>query len=301
MSFRAQFLRTLIISILAMLMVVLIVLFPRDLDIRMDDYRMDINYSFSWAKYGNNIKGLFAALFEEGSLGIDRYNLPVVTVVLTSVAKSLAVIVTALVLSFGLGVLKGIMDYKLSRTKWSFFGNWTTWLFQSLPDFLVLLLIQWYVIRYLPFIRFFSPDQWYSFLLAAVLVAIYPTMYIARITSASIADQDGKMYIMVARAKGLTQRLIFYKHVFYNSFGTILTHLSSLFVYVLSNQLMVEYFMNFPGAAYRLFLAIDYSVHFGTGPNYEPGVIIGIAFCFMIMVLIVQWISLAARRHFEAR
>ncbi|WP_242069703.1 ABC transporter permease subunit [Paenibacillus dendritiformis] len=214
---------------------------------------------------------------------------------------SLGVIVTALVLSFGLGVLKGIMDYKLSRTKWNFFGNWTTWLFQSLPDFLILLLIQWYVIRYLPFIRFFSTEEWYSFLLPAVLVSIYPTMYIARITSASIADQDGKMYIMVARAKGLTQRLIFYKHVFYNSFGTILTHLSSLFVYVLSNLLMVEYFMNFPGAAYRLFLAIDYSVHLGTGPNYEPGVIIGIAFCFMIMVLIVQWISLAARRHFEAR
>lgn len=135
MSFRAQFLRTLIISILAMLMVVLIVLFPRDLDIRMAEYRMDINYSFSWAKYGNNIKGFFAALFEEGSLGIDRYNLPIVTVVLTSVAKSLAVIVTALILSFGLGVLKGIIDYKLSRTKWSFFGNWTTWLFNRCPIF----------------------------------------------------------------------------------------------------------------------------------------------------------------------
>ncbi|WP_213470767.1 ABC transporter permease subunit [Paenibacillus dendritiformis] len=301
MSFRAQFLRTLIISIFAMLMVILIVLFPRDLDIHYDEYKVNVNYGFSWVKYGNNIKVFFAALFDEGSLGNDRYNLPIVTVVLVSVAKSLAVIVTALVLSFGLGVLKGIMDYKLSRTKWNFFGNWTTWLFQSLPDFLVLLLIQWYVIRYLPFIRFFSTEEWYSFLLPAVLVSIYPTMYIARITSASIAEQESKMYITVARAKGLTQRLIFYKHVFYNSFGTILTHLSSLFVYVLSNLLMVEYFMNFPGAAYRLFLAIDYSVNFGTGPNYEPGVIIGIAFCFMIMVLIVQWISLAARRHFEAR
>ncbi|WP_242069702.1 hypothetical protein [Paenibacillus dendritiformis] len=85
MSFRAQFLRTLIISLFAMLMVILIVLFPRDLDVLVDEYRLNVNYDFSWAKYGSNIKEFFAALFGEGSLGIDRYNLPIVKVVLSSV------------------------------------------------------------------------------------------------------------------------------------------------------------------------------------------------------------------------
>ena len=301
MSLGSQILRSLCISIFSLIMVILIVLFPRDLDIGMEHYRVTAEYNFSWGKYGDNLKGLVNGLLENGSLGLNRYGETVESAVLIAMSKSFAVIITALVLSFGLGVMKGMMDYRLSRTRFNFLGNWTTWLFQSLPDFLVLLLIQWFVIRYVPFIRFFSSERWYSFILPSVLVSIYPTMYIARITSASIAEQEGKLYIQVAKAKGLTQRLIFYKHVFYNSFGTILTHLSSLFVYILSNLLMVEYFMSYPGAAYRLFKAIDYSPSFGTGFDYDPGMIIGISFCFMILVLIVQLISQFSRRHFEPR
>ena len=198
-------------------------------------------------------------------------------------------------------MLKGIMDYRLSKTKFSLFGNWTTWFMQSVPDFFILLLIQWVVIRHIRWIPFFARGERYEFIMPSLLVSIYPVIYIARITHASIAAQESHLYIQVARAKGLTERVVIYKHMMANCLATILTHLSGLFVYVLSNLLMVEYFMGYPGAAYRLFLAIDYNRTTGTGYNYEPGVIIGISFCFMVMILLVQFVSQLAKKYFDPR
>ncbi|EPY05104.1 binding-protein-dependent transport systems inner membrane component [Paenibacillus alvei TS-15] len=288
--------KSLCLSFFALIMIMLIVLFPRKLDIGMEGYKMTAKYHFSWSQYAENITGFIRGIFVDNTLGVTRYGEAAGSEVLTVMGNSLTIIVIGFLLSFTLGLLKGIADYKLSKSKWNVIGNGTTWLFQSVPDFMVVLLIQWFVIRYMPFIHFFEQKEWYAFLIPSVLVSVYPAMYIARITSAAIAAQEGQMYIQVAKAKGVAQRMILYKHVGRNSMGTILSHLPSLFGYILSNLLMVEYLMSYPGAAYRLFQAIDYDTSFGSGVNYEPGVIIGIACCFTIMVVLVQWIALLVKR-----
>lgn len=301
MNLVLHMLKSLCLSIFALLVVVLIVLFPRKLDIGLQGYKMSASYHFSWSQYADNITGFLHGVFVDHTLGVTRYEEPIGAVVQTAIGKSLAIIVIGFLLSSILGVMKGLADYKLSKSKWNAIGNGTTWLFQSVPDFMVVLLIQWFVIRYMPFIHFFEQKEWYAFLIPSVLVSIYPAMYIARITSAAIAGQEGQMYIQVAKAKGVAERMILYKHVGRNSLGTILSHLPPLFGYLLSNLLMVEYLMSYPGAAYRLFQAIDYDTSFGSGENYEPGVIIGIACCFMIMIVLVQWISFIAKRSVTPR
>ena len=109
------------------------------------------------------------------------------------------------------------------------------------------------------------------------------------------------MYILLAKAKGLSDRKIVYKHISRNGVASILTHLPGLLVFILSNLLVVEYYRNYPGAAWRLFLALDFNTFSGTGGNYEPGVIIYIAFSFMVLFMIVQWISQSARKYFDPR
>ncbi|MCG7410526.1 ABC transporter permease subunit [Paenibacillus sp. ACRRX] len=302
MSSRSQLLRSFVIGIVAMILIILIVLFPRQLDITVERYKVMAEYQFSWDVYWNNISEFFKGVVKDHSLGMTRHNDETAgAAVLRSMSFSLIIIVTAFTISFVLGILKGILDYQGSRRKIGFFGNWTTWLFQSIPDFLLLLLIQWLLIRYVPSLRIFALEGWTAFLLPSLLVSVYPLVYIARITSASLASQEGQLYIKVARAKGLTRVLVLYKHMLANCVGSILSHLSSLFVYILSNLLMVEYFMNYPGAALRLFLAMDYSISYGTGQNYEPGVIIGICFCFMFLLLLVQWISQMSRIYLDPR
>ncbi|WP_195576220.1 ABC transporter permease subunit [Paenibacillus sp. 1001270B_150601_E10] len=301
MTLFTQLLRAFLISMLAMLAVILIVLFPRQVEVVMTETQVLTDYQFSFQAYGQQIASFFSELFWHGSLGSNRYQFPVIDDVLNVMGNSLLVIITALVSSFFFGVLKGIIDYKLDKTRWRFFGSFGTWLMQSFPDFLLILLLQWVFIHYFPNIRIFSAEPWYSFLIPALFVMIYPMLYISRITQVSISNQEGMLYLVVAKSKGLPKWMLFYKHVFSNCWGTILTHLPSLMLYILSNLLIVEYFLNYPGAANRLFIAIDYSVHFGTGGNYEATTIIGIAFCFCLLVLLVQWISIIARSRYEVK
>ncbi|MCR8846352.1 ABC transporter permease subunit [Paenibacillus sp. SC116] len=293
---RTQIYKTLGLSIVAMILLVLVVLFPRDLDISVAGHEIHAEYHFTWEKYAANIKTFFHGLFYEQTLGPTRFEGEMAeTAVARTFMNSLAVIVTSFVLSMGLGILKGIFDYQSSDRKTKWLGGMTTWLFQSIPDFLLILLYQWIILTYFPSIRIFAQEGWEAWVLPTVLLSIYPTFYIARITSASIAAQEGLLYITVAQAKGLSRTRIMYKHVLKNCMSTILSHLSSLFVYMLSNLLIIEYFSNFPGAADRLFFAIDYDTQFGAGANYEPGVIIGISFCFMILLVVAQLVSIVSK------
>lgn len=306
-----QILRSLGIYLFVMVAIVLIVLFPRTPTMSEETFTLTdgrtitatvtSSSSYSLERHWGIIKDFFSQAIDNKSLGQTRFNVSVESELFTSISNSVSIILGALVISFFLGILKGTFDFKMGRKKLGIFGNWTTWIFQSVPDFFVILFIQWLLIRHLPVTKFFERDGWDAFLLPAILVAIFPIMYIARITSAAIAGQVGQLYIQVARAKGISERMILYKHIFRNCIGTILGHLSSLMVYILSNLLMVEYFMNYPGAANRLFLAIDYDPSLGTGMRYEPGLILGILFFFMVLILIVQIISHFAKRYFEPR
>lgn len=300
MRLKTQMLRTLGISLLAFVVVMLIVLFPRKIDLTLEGNLIVATYDASMEQFIANIKQFFVDIFQNQSLGYSRFSGETAgEAVIQAMGKSLAVIGAALVIGFIFGILKGIADYKLSKTRFNILGHWTTWIFQSMPDFFVLLIIQWFIIDHLPFIRFFAPGGWQSFAISSILVSLYPIVYIASLTSASLAAQEGKLYLLFAKAKGLSNRIILFKHMLRNSMGTLLTQLPTLLVYILSNLLMVEIYRNYPGAAWRLYTAIDYDTYQGTGPNFEAGIIIGITFCIMLLILLVQWISHVAKKYFD--
>ncbi|ANY73900.1 ABC transporter permease [Paenibacillus ihbetae] len=302
MNLKTQMLKSTIISLLAFSFIVLIVLIPRDINISLDGHKVVADPSFDMNRYLTYIGDFFRQLIEHGSLGPSRYKGQTAeAAALVAVGMSLLVIISALLIGFVVGILKGIADYKLSKTKFNVLGHWTTWLFQSIPDFFLMLFVQWFLVKHVPAVRYFAVEGWEAFALPALLVSIYPIFFIARVTSASLLAQEGKMYILLAKAKGLSDRAVVYKHMLRNGIAAILTHLPGLLVFILSNLLVVEYYRNYPGAAWRLFQALDFNPYTGTGPEYEPGVIIGIAFFFMLIFLVVQWISHSARKYFDPR
>ncbi|WP_106769742.1 ABC transporter permease subunit [Paenibacillus faecalis] len=300
MNLRTQMLRTIGISLLAFVVIMLIVLFPRKLDFAMDGNMVVVSYEASMEGLIANIKQFFVDLFQNQSLGYSRFSGETAgEAVMRAMGRSLSVIGAALCIGFVFGILKGIVDYKLSKTRFNIFGHWTTWIFQSLPDFFVIIAIQWFIIDHFPFIRFFATDGWQSFVLSSILVSLYPIVYIASLTSASLASQEGKLYLLFAKAKGLNNRMILFKHMLSNSMSTLLIQLPILLVYILSNLLIVEIYRNYPGAAWRLYTAMDYNTYQGTGGDFEAGIVIGIVFCFMLLILLVQWISHTAKKYFD--
>ncbi|HEX7066135.1 MAG TPA: ABC transporter permease [Bacillales bacterium] len=307
MHLALQFAKTLLLYLMIAAAIILVILFPREMQVVPDAakrFTMDFQYDFTWTQYGKNLSEYFSQLLH-GSLGRDRYNAPVGKVIAEYMPRSLIVIFFSFICSVLLGVLKGIFDYRSSFSKKRLLGEGTTSFLLSLPDFLVILCFQYFLITYIPALNFltFGYDDWYSFIIPAIIVSIYPAVYVARITSTSIASQEKEPYVQVARAKGFTKKMVLYKHVLANCRGTILSHISSVMLYILSNLLIVEYLMDYRGGAYRMFIAFHFTNDFSMGQRteFEPNVVIGLATCFMGIILVTHWIAQLSRHYTDPR
>lgn len=299
-----QLIRSAMIYLVVIVGLVLIVLFPRHTAVHVaNNGAMTITpgYEFSASEYKYNIEKFVQTLREDHSLGETKFaTLTVEDELKKYFPRSIKIILISFCLSLIGGIAKGIFDFKNARTKKNVLGNGTTWLFQSIPDFFLIACVLWLIFFYMPFYNAFGYGRWYSFILPSILVAIYPMMYIARITSASLAGQEGQPYVQVAFSKGFTRNLVLYKHMLRVSFGTIFSHTTSLMIYLLSNLLVVEYLVGYEGLAYRLFISIGFSNTVNLAPpSYEPGLIIGIGICFLLMIMLAQIVGSIAKRYAE--
>ncbi|WP_088344483.1 MULTISPECIES: ABC transporter permease [Rhodomicrobium] len=97
-----------------------------------------------------------------------------------------------------------------------------------------------------------------AFTLSTIYIAL-----IARMTRASMLDVLGEDYIRTARAKGLTERLVLFRHALRNAAVPILTVIGTGFAFMISGVVVTESVFNLPGLG-RLtvdaILARDYPV-----------------------------------------
>ncbi|MBZ7924819.1 ABC transporter permease [Ensifer adhaerens] len=141
----------------------------------------------------------------------------------------------------------------------------------SIPVFVVgYVLIKLFAIdlRWLPVQGYMPPSQsLVGFLQRALLPALtLGTIYIAliaRMTRASMLDVLGEDYIRTARAKGIPERLVLFRHALRNAAVPILTIVGTGFALLISGVVVTESVFNIPGIG-RLtvdaVLARDYPV-----------------------------------------
>ncbi len=108
--------------------------------------------------------------------------------------------------------------------------------------------------------------SWQSVIMPAVALAFYPTAYIARLTRSSMLEVIGQDYIRTARAKGLPQRTVLYKHALRNALVPIVTYLGPLIAGVLTGSFVIEKIFAIPGLGQQFVLSIsnrDYTTILG--------------------------------------
>ena len=69
-----------------------------------------------------------------------------------------------------------------------------------------------------------------------------------------VLSQD---YIRTARAKGLPENIVIYKHAFRNSLFPIITVFANIFPYVISGSVILEFIFSIPGMGTETINAID--------------------------------------------
>ena len=238
------------------------------------------------AKYGLDQSlpvqlGIYLGKVVRGDLGYSYFfNLPVSDLILERVPATLLLVLTSVLTAFLIGTTLGVLSSRKPNG----------WLSQ--------------LINVLSLVGFAAPVFWMGMLLIILLASIFPVfpvsglrgiessgqgwadvvdvlhhlvlpaltlglVYLAqysRLSRAAMLDVLGADYIRTARAKGLPERLVLYKHALRNAVLPVVTILGLQFGNVLAGAIVVETVFNWPGLgrlAFESVLRRDYPTILG--------------------------------------
>ena len=77
-------------------------------------------------------------------------------------------------------------------------------------------------------------------ILPIITLALYPMSYITRLTRSSMLDVLGQDYIRTARAKGVKDSLVIFKHALRNALIPVITYVGPMTAYILTGSMVVE-------------------------------------------------------------
>jgi oligopeptide transport system permease protein len=295
--------------LIASIFIILIIVMPRDVEYKATSSGVfeDAEYVYSFEKHVQAFRDFFIYVKNNPSLGPYNQHQTVAEILMEALQKSFIVIIPALILGFILGLLKGILDYRWSLGKLNVLGKGTTWFFLSIPDFFIVISIQ-LGLMYLYekglffYVDVFGSDKADNLVLAVIFLMIYPLFYVAKVVSACFEAEERKDYIRTAKSKGTPYKSILYKHVLWNCWVNILTNLSTISLFILSNLFIIEKFMGYKGAGNYFFNAVNPGAMVYVGGDRAlglPYLAVALTLSFTLFILCIHIISHIAIYKFD--
>jgi peptide/nickel transport system permease protein len=197
-----------------------------------------------------------------GDLGTSYYfNVPVVGLILERTGPTLLLAVTAQLLAIFIGTLFGVIASQKPNGLFSHFVTILALVGFSAPVFwtafmLIVLFVS--ILQILPLAGMTEPGldvwtwEWFKDVLwhLCLPVVSLSTLFLAqysRLARASMMDILGSDFIRTARAKGLSKRIVIYKHALRNAVIPVITIAGLQFSGVFSGAVVVETVFNWPG------------------------------------------------------
>jgi len=236
--------------------------------------------------------GRFMVKLVQGDLGTSlRTRLPVAPEVWRRLKQTLLLATVSLVLASAVGMFLGIVSATRPYSVWDNAGMVVALLGVSTPVFwLGLMLILLFSVELPKALGLNQPifpptgsGTWKHVVMPAITLAAYSTGIIARMTRSSMLDVVAQDYIRTARAKGLSERVITYRHALRNALVPVITVQGLQFGTLLGGAVLTESVFAWPGLGRYLVDAIfqrDYPV--------VQAVILVIAIGFIIINLVVD-------------
>ncbi len=146
---------------------------------------------------------------------------------------------TAAIVAIILGIILGSIA-GLTRNKWPdrlivFFTTLGT----AIPSFVLASLLLLVFCLKLAWFPVWSSSS-HNYVLPVIALAIYPMAYITRLTKTSMLDALNQDYIRTAKAKGVAQYKIIFKHALRNALIPVVTYVGPMVAYILTGSMVVE-------------------------------------------------------------
>jgi oligopeptide transport system permease protein len=178
-----------------------------------------------------------------------------------SARLGVSAMIVALLLGTVLGSTAALMRNKLPDRLIVFLST----LFTAVPSFiLATLLLLLFCIKLQWFPVWDASNQ--SYFLPVLALSAYPMAYITRLSKTSMLDALSQDYIRTARAKGVRNSKVIFKHALKNTLTPVITYAGPMMAYILTGSMVVENIFSVPGLG-RLFtnsmLRTDYMMIMG--------------------------------------
>ncbi len=183
---------------------------------------------------------LYMANILQGEWGVSLKTGRDIADTLTSrfaVSAQLGLKAAAVAIVFGL-VLGSIAALNRNKLPDRFIIFFTT-LFTGVPSFVLatlLLLVFCMQLNLFPVWSAESPN----YVLPVISLSLYPMAYITRLTKTSMLDALSQDYVRTARAKGVPQTRVIFKHALRNALIPVVTYVGPMVAYILTGSMVVE-------------------------------------------------------------
>lgn len=210
-------------------------------------------YMRFWLWVSNFVKGDFGQSF--------AYNLPVSSLIWDRLGLTLAFSFGSLVIGWAVAIFVGVYSATHRYTIPDYIITVLQFIGLSVPNFLLALVLMVFAqnafhmeVGGLYSSKFINaPFSWAKFLdllnhlwIPIIVIAASNTAWLSRVMRANLLDVLNMQYVQTARAKGLSENVVIWKHAFRNAIHPLIMVLGSSLPGLISGETIVSLVLNLP-------------------------------------------------------
>lgn len=249
----------------------------------------------------------YIARAARGDLGQSYlYNQPVTDLILQRLPATVLLVLSALLAAIAVGTIVGVWASRRPHSVGSGAVTVLSLVGYSMPTFwtgILLVILFGKVIPIMPIagmrdVRIYgswwvtSIDILHHLVLPAFTLAIVYMAQYSRLSRASMLEVLGSDYIRTARAKGLAERLVIWKHALRNALMPVVTIAGLQFGNLVSGAVLVETVFSWPGLGTLAFESI-------LGRDYPT--LLGVLFFSSVLVIVANQLTDLTYRWIDPR
>lgn len=203
------------------------------------------------------------------------YNIPVADLIAQRLPATFILSLTALIFAWVVAVPMGVLAAIRRNRLFDRLSGLFAYAALSIPEFFLAILMVFFAARtglfptdgltslasdFLPPLARLG-DYAYHLILPAFVLGVGGIAGMMRVMRANFLDYMQSDFVTTARAKGLSERVIMFRHVLRNAINPLLTSLGFALAGLLSGAVLVEKVMNYPGLGLLVFEAFTRQDH----------------------------------------
>ena len=192
---------------------------------------------------------------------------PVRDMIAEKIVPTLKIGILSSLVTIVVGVVVGIISAVKQYSAVDYISTSLSVFFAAMPGFWLALMCMLIFCINLQWLPASGLTSWKHYILPVICLGLSPIAIIIRMTRSSMLDVIRQDYIRTARAKGVSERGVIYKHALRNALIPVITTIGMQLSMVISGSVVIESIFSIPGIGMLMLSAIgsrDYPLIQGT-------------------------------------